>query len=256
MKSGYLKIKNWLLRTDLELQKKWWHRLLKVIFTIAIIVQIGALATYLAYSYSSIVNQWRITETLPVRLNNIEYSSGVFPIRQLYAENEIIAEGNIYDQNYYFPDLENKESLLPFSSIFLDSAENFCANELDKQIKSIALEKKINLFSPINSNFWGLLSDTDKFVKYIKENDIKCVMIDSYTIEDENGISSKYTFLKPIDTHDYYIYKYTDNFWEFILLAFLSIVGIFLGALITMFIYHKIILYIIYGSKITSETRS
>lgn len=74
-------------------------------------------------------------------------------------------------------------------------------------------------------------------------------MINSYSIENEDGKIDKYVFLEPINTFDYRIYKYEDGTLSFIFAIMFAIASLFLYIVISLIIYYKIILYIIFGSK-------
>lgn len=248
MKKIYKKISSWLLRDSLELNKKWWHRFLKVLFIVSIISLTIYTITLLTDAYPRIVNQWDFTNTLAGKLNSDNYSGKIVKVNQLYNEEEIISDSDIYTKDY-FPNLKDKDYLLPFSPIFLEDVESFCSNKLDKQIKEIANKNDIKLFATTNPTLNTLSNNIDAFTSYVYNNNIKCVMVDSYSVENENEITSKYTFLRPVDIYKYNVYSYENNFIGFILDIVLSIIGLLLYIFIILFIYNKIILYIIYGNK-------
>lgn len=245
----YKKISAWLLRDSLELNKKWWHRFLKVLFILSII----SLAIYgvilLSNSYPRIVNQWSYVNSLSGKLSSNTNSGKIFSIKQLYNDNEVVSENDIYT-NDYFPNLKNKDLLLPYSSpIFVEDTKSFCSDSLDKQIKEIADENNVKLFSTTNPTVNTLSTNIDAFILYLNRNNINCAMIDSYSIENDSGVTTKYTFLRPVDIYKYNIYKYKNNFSGFILSIFTSLIGLLLYTFVVLFIYNKIILYIVYGNK-------
>ncbi|MFA5777982.1 MAG: hypothetical protein WC870_00600 [Candidatus Paceibacterota bacterium] len=242
------KIINWLFGGDLDLKNKWWHRFLKVLFIISVISLTIYVITLFANSYPRIVNQWNFVDVLSGRLSKNDNSGKILSMRQLYNDEEIIGDSDIYTKDY-FPNLKDKDYLLPFSPIFLEDTESFCSNKLDKQIIDIVNKNNIKLFSTTNPTLNTLSTNIDAFNSYLYNNDIKCVMVDSYSVENENGITSKYTFLRPVDIYKYNVYRYENNFIGFILDIILSIIGLLLYIFIVLFIYNKIILYIIYGNK-------
>lgn len=246
--NGYKKIKDWLVRDDLELDKKWWHRFFKILFILSIITLVIYMATLLINSYSRIVNQWDYVNTLTAKLNSSDYSGSVVSMKELYGEQEIISDSNVYTNNY-FPSLENKDLLLPISPIFLENVESFCSDKLDRQIKEIVSKNEINLFSTTNPSFDKLSNNIEEFNNYVGINDINCVMIDSFSFENKDEVIVNYTFLRPVDIHDYVIYKYKNNFVGFIFNILISVIGVLLYIGSILFIYNKIILYIIYGNK-------
>ncbi len=245
----YKKIKIWLLKDSLELNKKWGHRLLKVLFILSIISLTIYVFILLSNGYPRIVNEWNFVNNIAGKLNSKDYSGKVVPIKELYNDKEIISDSDIYTKDY-FPNLDNKDLLLPYSSpIFVEDTESFCSNKLDEQIKEIASENNIKLFSTTNPTLNTLSNNIDAFTSYLYNNNIKCVMVDSYSVENDNKETSKYTFLRPVNTYEYNIYRYENNFMGFILSIIFSIIGLLLYIFITLFIYNKIILYIIYGNK-------
>lgn len=252
LKQNNMKIKkiySWLIKDSLGLNKKWWHRFLKVIFIVSLISLAIATIVSLVNSYPSIVNEWNYSSTITGKLNSSDYSGKIVQINQLYGEEEIISDNDIY-ANDYFPNLNDKELLLPYSSpIFSTDMESFCSNKLDKQIKEIAEENDINLFSTINPTVKTLSPNIEAFILYLNTNDIRCAMVDSYTMENDDGTTYKYTFLRPVDTSEYSIYKYKNNFTGFLSTIFLGLIVFFVYFFVVIFVYNKIILYIIYGNK-------
>lgn len=249
MKKISFKIKKWLSREDLNLKDKWWHRLFKVFFILSILFLFILVITFLNNSYSRIVHNWEFVNTVTGRLNSNDYSGKIISIKKLYSDNEIINDGDMYTKDYSFS-LNDKDYLLPYyPPIFLENVESFCSDKLSAQAKEIAYTNNIKLFSTTDSSFERLFTDINRFTSYLNLNSIKCVMIDSYSITNDNGTMSKYTFLKPVDTYKYSIYKYQNNFLGFILNIILSIIGLILYTFVVLIIYNKIILYIIYGNK-------
>lgn len=245
----YKKIKIWLLKDSLELNKKWWHRFLKVLFVMSIISLTIYVIILLANSYPRIVNQWNFADVLSGRLSKSDYSGKILSVKQLYNDEEIISDSDIYTKDY-FPNLKDKELLLPyFPPIFLEGTESFCSNKLDEKIKGIASENNIKLFSTTNPTLNTLSNNIDAFTSYLYNNNIKCVMVDSFSVENDNRETSKYTFLRPVNIYEYNVYRYENNFMGFILDIILSIIGLLLYIFVVLFIYNKIILYIIYGNK-------
>jgi hypothetical protein len=183
------------------------------------------------------------------KLNSSDYTGKIVSINELYSEEEIISDSDLYTDGY-FPNLKDKDLLLPYSSpVFVADTKSFCSDKLDKQIKEIANKNDIKLFSTTNPTLNTLSNNIDAFTSYLYQNNIKCVMVDSYSVENDNGSTSRYTFLRPIDTYKYIIYKYENNFIGFIFAIFISLIGLLAYTFVVVFVYNKIILYIIYGNK-------
>lgn len=243
------KITKWLFREDLDLKSRWWHRFLKVLFILSVISLAIYAVVFLVNSYPSIVNQWSYANTVSGKLNSSDYTGKIVSINELYNDEEIISDSDLYTDEY-FPNLKDKELLLPYyPPIFVVDTESFCSDKLDKQIQEIASNNNIKLFSTTNPTLNTLSTNIDAFTSYLSQNNIKCVMIDSYSIENDNGTTSQYTFLRPVDIYKYIIYKYENNFIGFIFAILISLIGLLVYTFIVLFVYHKIILYIIYGNK-------
>lgn len=240
------KITNWIFKSKTDLSKKWWHRFFKVLFILAIIVSGISLATLLTNSYTQVVHQWSYVDTVSSRLSKEPYSGKVVSIQELYEQNEVISEDYPSQMNF---GLTDKEYLQPFSPVFLEDSENFCSDELYKHIDNVASANSVRLFSTTNPTFESLYANVDVFSTYLKNSSysVKCVMLDSYTITNNNDTTSTFTFLRPVETSDYSIYSYKDNLSGFILYVALSIVFFLFCILCTILIYYKIILYIVYG---------
>lgn len=239
----------WFLRKDLVLKNKWWHRFLKVLFVLSIISLTIYVFILLSNGYPRIVNEWNFVNSVNGKLNSSNYSGKIIPIKQLYSDEEIISDSDVYTKGY-FPNLKDKELLLPYyPPIFLEDIESFCSDKLDEQIKEIAGENNIKLFSTTNPTLNTLSNNLNAFASYLYNNNIKCVMVDSFSVENDNKETSKYTFLRPVNTYEYNIYRYENNFMGYILSIIFSIIGVFFYIFIVLFIYNKIILYIIYGNK-------
>lgn len=250
----YKKISTWLFRDNLELSKHWWHRFFKVLFVLSIISLAIYSAITLVDSYERIVNRWNYVESLSKRLSDENHSGQIFSIKQLYKDDEVITEKKMYGDDYY-PNIANKKYLFPTEAMFLleadYSTDNFCSDELYKKVENIADINKIILFSPTDPTRRSLSADMGAFTTYLKNNSfsIKCVMINSYTVERDNGTETKLTFLEPINTYEYNIYRYNNGLFAFVLCFFLALIGLLIYTLAVTLVYYKIILYIVFGSK-------
>ncbi|MGB4076605.1 MAG: hypothetical protein WBK28_02785 [Minisyncoccia bacterium] len=240
------KITNWIFKSKEDLPKKWWHRFIKVLFILATIAYGIYLISFLVTSYSRVVHEWSYVDSVSSRLNKEPYSGKVVSIHNLYGDSEVISEKYAYQMD---GSLAGKRVFEPFSAIFLEDSQSFCSDELYKHIGNIASTNGVKLFSTANPTFERLYADVDVFSTYLENNSfsIKCVMLDSYTITNENDTTSTFPFLRPVETSDYSIYSYKDNTSGFILLVLLSAVFFLFCILCTILIYYKVILYIVYG---------
>ncbi|MEN9551647.1 MAG: hypothetical protein RI935_24 [Candidatus Parcubacteria bacterium] len=255
MKTKLQKIKNWIVRDDLDLSAKWWHRLLKVLFIISYLLVAFYFLNLLANSYSSIINRWVFADVLSSRLLKPEYTGKVFSIYELQKDNEVISTlDQVYSKDGYSPSLEAKETLRPYSSLFLVSnppVQSFCSDKLPEKVKDIALMNNIKFFSDENPRFDKLTNNIDSFISYLdsKSFTIKCVMVDSYTIVNNDSTESTYKFLRPVNTYDYSIFRYEDGKLLLLLAIVIGVFFYFISIFICLVIYYKIILYIVFGSK-------
>jgi hypothetical protein len=242
------KLNKWIFKSKVDLSKKWWHRLFKVIFIILIILSSIGLLSLTISSYDRTVNQWTYVHDFYTVLNSPLYANKVLSIKELYKDNEVISEKYSYEMDF---NLSSKNYLEPFSPIFLEDSVSFCSNNLSTEIKNIAYKNNIKLFSTTNPSPQQLYSDIDIFSKYLKNNsfNIGCVMLDSYTLDNDDGTSLKFNFLRPVDTSNYKIYEYKNNISGFALLIVGSLFFLWLCTLCVMIIYYKVILYIVYGKQ-------
>lgn len=187
----YEKITNWIFKSKTDLSKKWWHRFFKVLFILITIAFGIYLIAFLSNSYTQVVHQWSYVDTVSSRLSKGPYSGKVVSIQELYEQNEVISEDYPSQMNFGIAD---KEYLQPFSPIFLEDSENFCSDELDKHIDNVASTNNIRLFSNTNPTFERLYADADVFSTYLKNNSysVKSVMLDSYTITNDNDPSQRH----------------------------------------------------------------
>jgi hypothetical protein len=241
------KIIKWIFKSKVNLAEKWWHRFFKVLFVLIIVASTIYLVTFLSNSYSQIVHQWNYIDTLSGRLSKNAYTGKVFSISDLYESNEAISDD--YASGGW--SLEDKRYVEPLSPLFLPEGQiqTFCSDSLSKHIENIAYINNIKLFSDTNPTAYKLYDDIDAFSTYLKNNSysVKCLFVDSFTMSNEDGTTSKLTFLRPENTSEYSIYRYENNFSGFILSVLLSAVFLLFCILGTMLIYYKVIMYIIYG---------
>lgn len=242
------KIAYWIFKSKTDLSKKWWHRLFKVLFILGIVASGIYLITFLSNSYTQVVHQWSYVDSVSSRLSKVPYVGIVVSIHDLYGENEVVSEKRPYQMRV---SLADKEYLQPFSPIFMDDgqSESFCSDELHKHIGTIAYTSNIKLYSTTNPTFESLYTDIDTFTTYLINNTyrVKCVMLDSYTITNENDTTTTFPFLRPVETSEYSIFSYKYNSSGFVLYALLFLVFFLFCILCTILIYYKIFLYIVYG---------
>lgn len=253
MKTKLHKIKTWILRDDLNLNNRWWHRFLKVVFVLCLVLYAVYLGSLLFDSYYRIVNRWEFKNVLAGRLSDSVHTGKVFAINDLLGDHEIISTlDQVYSKGGFSPSYEQRLMLNPYSPMFVLSnppVQTFCSDRLSDNIKDIAIKNNIRLFSEENPRVDRLTSSVDSFISYLSPFTMKCVMVDSFTIVNDNGSESKYVFLRPVNTYDYGIYKYEDGTLVLILAVVVGILAYIFSIFIALVLYYKVILYIVFGAK-------
>lgn len=215
----------WLSRKDLELGKRWWHRLISVVF----------FCSYLFASYYFI--SW-----------NIEYNqqySRVSSVSDLFSDNlqtlTKINKNTKYVISDKYPPHQNKNSW----GFELDKDNTYCSNKIEDQeirdmLKNNTEISQIQFYlRDERGHRFDVVYAT--FLNYLKENNVKCVAIDSFT-----KYGDTIFFLEPFN-ESYYIYEFS-FFWTGVE-VFGSLVLVTLVFLLLIIFYYKIFLYIIFGGK-------
>ncbi len=231
-----------LLRNDLDLNKKWWHRLLSVLFVLLFIITTTLTALDL-YGNDKIIK---------------------------YKETDILSErvAETYKHIKYLVNTEDKEIIYNNKIGYISdqgsisALDYYCSSDISKNIEKI--EQDLN----INSYVFG---DTSVGIKEFKEglyqHKAKCVKLSVLNIVDKKHSISDYDWNKsstPVinsdkiiktenilfynsEVKDLNIYKISIlNTTINILLPFIVIIISFIFILI---FYYKVVLYIAFGSK-------
>lgn len=229
---------NWAIffRKDLNLQDKWWHRLLSIIFILSFILFISF--NIVDFSTHDIfrggqVNQWKKVSSLSDRI-----TSDIKPISALLKTSEKIGDNN---RTYVLNDEPDE-----YYRIILNDV--YCSTELVDDYKEIESSRNIGELYIMENNYRKKIT-SEVFSNYIRQNEIKCLIVDAYSSPNNKSLS----FLQPDRS-------YQDN-WTFYqksttktLLYFLEMIPIVLGISLIIFlgiiiIYYKVVLYVIFGNK-------
>ncbi len=226
-------------RKDLNLRNHWWHRLFSVVFICAFILAV--LASIVSFSESDVfrggaVQQWEISNTIPERV-----TSEPKPIITLLKADEKIGEN---DRTYVLNDTPDDY----YRSIINDV---YCASNLSANFEKI--QRNIGELY-IGPPFNRVKVSKDEFINHINQNNVLCLMIDSYTTYDLVGnANGKLYFLNADKSfHNNWSFyaksptKTAAYFLEMILVVLASSALFFLLAMI---VYFKIFLYIVFGSR-------
>lgn len=208
-------------RTDLELNKRWWHRLLAVIFFASFTWSMFVVFHDLIFNDHPDIPQWKIADSVNDRI-----TSKVVRISDIKKLGEKIAErGSSFTLNLDRPTIYD---------------DFYCSSNIEDYINEVQEKSGIrNLY--LNKQ----PSTIEDFTRYLEQNNIQCLVPDSYSL-----LTGEIKFLEPLGSDhifgdDLVFYEKSIFLTVFYTLRLLSIITlVFLGIIIT---YYKIILYIIFG---------
>ena len=230
-------MKNNFFRKDLNLKKRWWHRLFLVIFILSFISILGN--EIISYKDGLGFQRWERTSTLNERIDT-QLSS----VEELLQKDEKISDS---DSPYV---LNIKD--LPYDSFVLDNV--YCSNRIDDQIEMLMMNKGIDqlLIREVYGRYENI--PLDDFKRYLKNNKINCVTTDSYTSFDPSGSATrKLRFLEPDEKfqNEYAFYKPSTSQTILYLLGTSLLMLLAYGAIFGMIIviYYKVLLYIVFGNQ-------
>lgn len=218
-------------RSDLNLGSRWWHRFLSVVF---ILLSLSlTIYTISEIFTSNELQQWRKVAALSERV-----SSDIKSMGDLVKPGEKIGENN---RTYVLNDPPGEY----YKGILNDV---YCSTKLSDNIENIREARNIeNLY--IRSLYGRNNTSLTVFTNYIKQNDIKCVILDAYSYSD----GGKLTFMEPDKSYqeNWSFYEKSSSATVMYVLKMVSIIlavsiAVFTG--ITVF-YYKVLLYIIFGSR-------
>lgn len=235
-------------RKDLNLVKKWWHRLLVVIFFWLFIYCLFSISKSFIFE-NGIHPVHKIQSSLKKRI-----TSEVKSVKELSKEWEVLYRGKpdwIMMFIFWFAWEWKYQRLV--KEIYKNQKTNeiFCSKKLYTQIDEVIKITWISQFyiKEINNFFEPIPIQTA--IEYIKNNNIQCLLIGWFWGENK--------FLDPgwvaeMYQNDYYFYKKTgfSNFLTiFEIFTWIITIIIILTILfsILMLLYYKVILYVIYWSK-------
>jgi len=226
------KIFTWFLRKDLNLKNRWWHRLLSILFIISFLVFIFNQITS-NYNEPLEVPQWKIVNTLSERI-----TSTIKNIGDMVEIGEKIGEKN---RTYVLNDVSD-----PYYEGILNDV--YCSNELANDYEKVQKNRNaVDLYT--GGSFSRNKVSAEEFSNYIKQYDVKCLVVDSFSSAD----FSKIVFLNTDKTYQDDWAFYEESISKSILFFIINFVAILIQSLLLFYIiaiiYYKIILYIIFGSK-------
>ncbi len=202
-----------IFRNELELNKKWWHKLFKIIIFILFILFIwDKLISFWDESFY----HYKEVDKLEVRLND-----KVSMPKKLLKSWEIFTDSNWQTEKNYWED----------SNIY-------CSNNLDNidNIKYIISETWIDNFNRLKKNKNNI--DIESFSMLLRSTKIKCIIADNAEID----------FLNPMrEFDDYGFYKKSKMQYIIDTLYIQNLlITLFMYSLIVYILYYQILLRIIY----------
>lgn len=226
------KVFSWLFRDSLELNKRWWHRLIKVLFIS--IFCLAAIAIYISL----------ITD----------------PSREFLGKHNIHVRNNLYEftENYTGEDYENTipkffaqkgqfglmvENEMEYVSAYL-LGNSFCMKTPEKYLDGITKVLYPDFVKGLSYEDKGSAS-IEKLGEYLKkqfyeDTTRKCYFYDLNDY-DEN--------IKKVTNLSRNIINYQPNAFFYAEVTLVYAIAIFLAFLIFAAIYYRVILYIVFGSK-------
>lgn len=198
--------------------------------------------------------QWKITNTIGDRI-----TSDLSTLDQLTKPGEKIDEVDASSYSLNVPD-----DISLFNYRFRNDI--YCSNNITDHIQSI-LEKRgiknLSLGASFDEKPWVSLEEFNSFL--IKTGD-KCVLVDSYSVYSNRGMETgKVYFLRP-DKALFMGETLSDSFGFYRVSNFktaLSLIGdlllsglfVFILAYIISILYHKVVLYIIFGKEVKNNQK-
>jgi len=231
------KISNWLFRKDLELNKRWWHRFIKVsYFLVAGLVTTGFIIAVLAEPYSEYFLNHNVNKvTLGDYSRNYNGSETDNTLYKFLEEGDnfgVVINNKLVDKYLYLSD-------------YTFDRGSFCLKDPIKYIdwiKKITIEK-VNQEVEITTRGYKLTTEetnslNNQLQKAFEDDpERKCIL---YTTDSD---------LKNLDNGQESIVILEPNILYFLEL----IVGVLLISLLTWLVfallYYRLIMYIIFGSK-------
>ena len=215
-------------RKDLNLGGRWWHRLFLIFFFIALAWAFYSMSSDLFSGNHPYIPQWKVTDTLNERIT-VE----VRQIRDLKESGEKVEERGSF---YAFNSGGDGDSRY---------ADFYCSSELENKITEVQSKSGISTLY-IRDIYDRNNVSIETYAKYIRENEVICLVPDAYTVSGDKKIR----FLEPLGQSSLYgkdlVFYKKSNFLTvyYVLKMFIIVIAVFVGIAIA---YYKILFYVIFG---------
>lgn len=237
------------LRKDLNLNQKWWHRLLSIIFYGLFIFCVFIV------SKSAIFKDIRPVHEVQSSLTE-RMTSEIKSARELSEPWEVFYNGSPYWVNMFLFRFYGKWKYQWLAKEVYNNQDStldglFCSKNLDTQINDLIKKTWISKFYIKEINNYLKPVSTNISIEYIKNNNVKCILIDSFW--DENKFLNPWWVAQEYQ-NNYDFYKRTSfssllNILEIVTGIITIAVILAIPFSILILIYYKVILYVIYGNK-------
>ena len=205
-----------IFRKELELNKKWWHKLFKII----------VLLLFVLFIWNKLISFWeesfyhyKEVDKLEVRLTD-----KVSKPKELLKSWERFTDSNWQTEKNYWED----------SNIY-------CSNRLDNidNIKYIINETWIDNFNRLRKNKNNI--DIESFSMLLRSTQVKCITVDNAEID----------FLNPMREFDDYGFYKKSKIQYIIDSLYIQnlLINLFIYSLIIYILYYQILLRVIYKKK-------
>jgi hypothetical protein len=211
-------------RKDLHLENKPWHRAILVGYIVFILI--GVCITY------------ELTFSDDRKFDRIEPLSKYYTNQAktlLQIEKSVKPSYRVGEENYFSTYGNTEYDVYKYNV--------YCSNNITNGIDSYTYgEQKVNSFMLEDLNGRRVEASKERLTQYIKSNNVKCISVDAYT----DTFGNKLSFIEPYEkTYWFYEYSTFGTFLNFLInLWYIVLIGV-----ISVIIYYKAILYIIYGKQ-------
>ncbi len=232
------KILNWLFRNDLELNKKWWHRLVKVTYFIFFgLITVGFFIAIFVEPYSDYFLNHNVNKvTLKEYSKNYkgpETDNTLYKFIQERDDFGIVLNGELVDKYLYLSDytFEKGSFCLKNPVKYLDWIKKITIEKANEE----AITKWNKAYGLTEKEKEDLGSKIDK--AFENNSEINCFLYTNDSdLKNLDSIQDSIAILKP-------------NYLYYLELVVGLIMTAFLGWIISALAYYKLIIYIIFGSR-------
>jgi hypothetical protein len=221
-------LEKYLLRPELNLSGKWWHRFLYVIYIGSFLILVGIVI-------SSAIADNQLPRYTKVGMLSDRMDSEVRLIGDLIEPGEKIA---VYEDNLY--GAYNGKKLYDGNGGWLLKQEYYCSRNVSDQVEKIATETGSAYFCG-NMCF---VSGED-FKTYLKQNKVSCISVNNYNPIDNSETRKK--LMWGLEADNMAVWKV--SLLSSIVYVLQMVLSVTVAFLLIVVVYYKIFIYVIYGKR-------